>query len=102
MNLTEVHTKDKYTGKRYTKNEKEYIKFDNGHVDMTIKGIKFYFDNLINGNPELTKSTNNVLNENNQTLLPELNPVLAETFISIRLNVLNIMFTRYSLDELFL
>lgn len=63
--------------------------------------MQVYFDNIINGNPELTKSTNKVLNENNESLLEEMKPAVGETFASIRLNLMNTMFTRYSLDELF-
>lgn len=94
---------DRYTGQAYTKKGKRYIKFDKDHcnVTVTITNFTINFDHLINGNPELTKMANNMLNENSDVLLNEMKILAAGPFRSIRLNILNTIFNTYSIHELF-
>ncbi|GLV39170.1 uncharacterized protein CBL_06221 [Carabus blaptoides fortunei] len=103
LNLTNVRTVDKYTGRAYTKNGKRYLTFDkdNCSVNVTMSGFQINIDHLINGNPELTKLANTIMNENSDALIGEMKQIAAGSFMTIRLNILNTLFNTYSIHELF-
>lgn len=88
-------------GHRVTKNNKEYIDFNNNSVKIKVGDAQFYFSDLIKGNPEVSEQTNKVVNENIQAIIEELKPFIQETVGTVVFTVARRVFKNFSVDELF-
>lgn len=86
---------------RFQKNNKEYIDFRDNSIKIQVGKAKFYFENLINANEELSKATNQVINENIDDIILELKPIIEDTIGSIVFSVTKRVFKNFSIDELF-
>lgn len=90
-----------YHGKRVKKNNKEYIDFTQSNIKLQIGDGRFYFENLINGNEELSEATNKVINENIKEIIEELKPVIEETVGTVVFTVIKRVFSHFAVDDLF-
>lgn len=88
-------------GTRIKKNGQEYIKFNDLDMDLDIGKPKFEFVDLFKNNKELTDRTNEVVNENIESIIEELHPVLNEIIKNIVLSLISGVFDKYSFNELF-
>lgn len=88
-------------GKRETIKGKEHANFDKIDIDLEIPKAVLYFDNLFENNEELTRATNQAINDNIKEILVELKPVVSKTVGDIVLSLVGSLFRRYSVDELF-
>lgn len=59
------------------------------------------FENIFQGNKELTDQTNKIISENIEGIMMEVKPVFDDTVEEITLTILRNVFHRFSLDELF-
>lgn len=100
-NLTDIKAIAYLNGKRQTKNGKEHIIFDDNRITIDIGSGFFQFDDLFHNNPELTRTTNNVINQNIKEIINELKPLLEDTIGTIVFSVATRVFKRYPLDTLF-
>ncbi|KRT81255.1 hemolymph juvenile hormone-binding protein, partial [Oryctes borbonicus] len=71
VNYTQIEVYSKLSGERIIKNGKEYLDFQTVDYQMKLGDFKMQLDDLFVGNPELTMTTNRILNENSQSLLPD-------------------------------
>lgn len=91
-------------GKYYKKKGKDHIKYSDGDLQLSVKVGKqvVYFDNLFEGNKELTERTNVLFNENIDNLTEELiHPLSNQLLGPLLLHALNRVNDLFSLDELF-
>lgn len=100
-NLTDIKAVAYLNGKRVTKNGKEHMNFDDNRISIDIGSGVFQFDDLFQNNPELTKTTNEVINQNIHEIIKELKPLLEDTIGSIVFSITTRIFKRYPLDTLF-
>lgn len=100
-NFTNLYAINKYNGEFVTKKGKEYIKWSNTHLDLSVKSMSIYFDDLFHNNKELTETTNAVINENSEEILKELKPLVEETISTITFSIVKEVFDKFSVDELF-
>lgn len=63
--------------------------------------MKMEFTDLVNGNQELTTAVNNAFDENSKDLLKEVQPSVNEAIKQLITVIINNVFDRYSINELF-
>lgn len=90
-------------GEYYKKKGKDHIKYSDEGMDLSVKVGKqaFHFDNLFEGNKELTERTNVIFNENADALAEELYPLTNQLIGPLLLHTMNRVNDLFSLDELF-
>lgn len=89
-------------GEYFDKNGETFINVTNFKVKLAAKGATFKFENIFKGDPNLTDTINNFMNENWElmmsTLLPDYETKLGERFKEIANNV----FHRKPANQIFL
>ncbi|GJQ84878.1 hypothetical protein Trydic_g496 [Trypoxylus dichotomus] len=90
------------TGKKTTRNGKEYFDFESGRFKFgkhTIKSV--YFANLFDGNVALTERINEVIFANREEMFEEFFPLLEVVMDDLVRRIFVGVFGTFSLDELF-
>lgn len=90
-------------GKYYKKKGKDHMKYSEEGMELSVKVGKqvVYFDNLFEGNEELTQRTNVIFNENADAFAEELYPLTNQLVGPLLLHTMNRVNDLFSLDELF-
>ncbi|XP_023022117.1 circadian clock-controlled protein daywake [Leptinotarsa decemlineata] len=101
-NYTNVRAHFKGEGVHYDKGGKDHIKLDKTSIDMEIGKPHLFFDRIFGDNEELNANTNKVINENIETLISELKPVISKIVQEFISGITNNLFEKYTFDELFL
>lgn len=87
MTLTEITTLVDLRGDFFDKNGQTYINITKFTLKLTPKYAKYYFENIFNGDPVLSETINNFMNDNSElvsnTLLPGYSEKLGEKFIVV-------------------
>lgn len=60
-----------------------------------------YFHNLFRNNPEITKTVNKVIEDNQDELFKDIHPLVEKIISEIDLSMFKGVFDTYSLNELF-
>lgn len=89
------------TGKKTLTNGKEYVKFDNLTLKVTVGGAKFRLENLFNGDRTLGEIGNTIINENAQLFLEELIPGFEKSLSKTFLEIANDVLDDVTYDEMF-
>lgn len=89
------------SGERYTKNDKDHIKLSTYKIDVNIGKPHLQFDHIFGNNKELNDQTNKIINENVETIVEEVKPVVIDVITQFVFGIANRVFDRYSFDELF-
>ncbi|KAL3282198.1 hypothetical protein HHI36_005392 [Cryptolaemus montrouzieri] len=100
-NFTNVEAGIKMSGSKYTKGKKEYFNFNNKSLTLKFGHPVLRFDNLFQDNEELNERTNKIINENIESILEELTPVLNRVISDFVFGLIGRIFSRFSVEELF-
>ncbi|KAJ1523287.1 hypothetical protein ONE63_001166 [Megalurothrips usitatus] len=88
---------------RYLKNGGEkYAEVTDFRVEFNTTRLRMRFDNLFNGNAELSTQMNKFLNDNWVDILQELKPGVLEAFGGAFKEIANRIFLKVPFDKLFL
>lgn len=82
-------------GKKYIQTKRYDLSFDTTRMHMR-------FENIFNGNKELSDDTNRFLNENWRTIFLELKPLVEFAVEEMTKSVVNRIFLKLPYDEIFL
>ncbi|KAG5898694.1 hypothetical protein JTB14_030644 [Gonioctena quinquepunctata] len=88
-------------GTHFTKNGKDHIKLQHNNVSLDIGKAHLYFDRIFGDNVELNLQTNKIINENIESLISELSPVVSKIVGEFISGITSRLFDKYSFDELF-
>ncbi|CAG9768263.1 unnamed protein product [Ceutorhynchus assimilis] len=100
-NYTNVQVGLSLNGKVFKKNNKEYVSWEKEKIDINIEKINLLFERLFGDNTELNDQTNKVINNNIDGIVEELQPVIQEVVSGFVFSLVNRLFSRFSLNELF-
>ncbi|XP_045471924.1 protein takeout-like [Harmonia axyridis] len=100
-NFTNVECIISMSGSRFIKNNKEYVNFNKNELKLNLGHPVMKFENLFGANEELNVQTNRIINENIESILEELSPVLNKVIKEFVFGLIGRVFDRFSLDELF-
>ncbi|XP_076270152.1 circadian clock-controlled protein daywake-like [Rhynchophorus ferrugineus] len=100
-NYTNIRTTLELKGTTFTKNNKEYMKWEKETIDIKIEKMQLQFDRIFGDNEELNQQTNRVINENIDGIVGELQPVIEGVVADFVFGILNRIFSKYSVNELF-
>lgn len=84
------------------KKSKEYLYFNDIHLEMAANRLHFDMGNLFENNEQLTQAANQVFNDNIDVARQELFPVFNQMFEAIAMSAINRVFQLFSLQDLFL
>lgn len=84
------------------KGGKEYLAFDDKFLSLQLGKPIFQFDNLFRDNKELNDRTNQLFNENVIDLIEELRPIIDKIVTQFVFGIVERIFNKFSMDELFL
>ena len=83
------------------RNDKTYYTTASVEMYSDAEHAHFYFDNLFGGNKELGDNVNSVINDNWKQVLDELNPVYNEIVEKVLTGMMEKVWMKVSLEELF-
>lgn len=84
-----------------TKNNKEYLKVDKSRLVFSISRMQSNFENLFNGEKELSDTMNAFLNENWSEITEELRPALSDAISQILANIFSGPFSKIPYNQFF-
>lgn len=87
--------------KAVEKNGKQYLQVDRSKLNFKISRLSMDFENLFNGDKQLSDTMNSFLNENWSEILNELRPSLSDTIDQILINVFSGPFAKIPYDQFF-
>ncbi|CAH1175608.1 unnamed protein product [Phaedon cochleariae] len=79
----------------------EYIQLGENNIDIDLDNLQLQFDNLFNGNEELGKSTNKILNEEWKAVYAELKPAISKTISTIAVTIVTRVTERVPYKQIF-
>ncbi|XP_074030671.1 protein takeout-like [Leptinotarsa decemlineata] len=100
-NYTNVRIHFKSEGSRNNRNGKNYIKIDKTSIDMEIGEAHVFFDRIFGDNEELNANTNKIINDNIETLITDLKPVISEIVDTFLVGITKRLFDKYPIEDLF-
>ncbi|XP_060517808.1 uncharacterized protein LOC132696791 [Cylas formicarius] len=100
-NYTNVQAHLNLKGTPFNKNNKNFVKWEREKIDITIEKSHLFFDKIFGDNEQLNDQTNRVINENIDTIIEELQPVIQGVVSDFVFGVVNRLFSRYSINDLF-
>lgn len=80
---------------------KEHFVFGSNQMEVNVKSIKLRLENLIRNQEELTRTLNNIIDENAMELYPDLKPVVGETLTHVFLAYMNGVHKKFSIEQLY-
>lgn len=102
--LGDIVTDSVWIASYYRKKNKTHISLDKiQYNDVQIKNIRVRFQNLFgNSNEGLTDTVNNAINENVESLRPELEPIIKDTLVNVILQYFNRVYRVFPMNQLYL
>lgn len=88
-------------GTPFPKNNKEYVRWEKEKIDIQIEKVNLLFEHLFGQNAELNDQTNRVINQNIDSIIDELSPVIQQVVSDFVFGLINRLFAKYSVNELF-
>lgn len=106
INFTSCHLDNvivhaKLIGSIQQRNNQNYLKIDNAQVIIKSAQMKVYFDNLFNGQKELERTANEVINQNVEILKSDVFPIVEQSLGKILLKISNEVFSSAPYSEIF-
>lgn len=80
---------------------KNYINYHSVELKIVWGQAHMQFDDIFKGNSELTKQTNQIINDNAAMVLEEIRPAAEQTISAIVLSLIKGIADRFSLQDLF-
>ncbi|KAG5676048.1 hypothetical protein PVAND_005902 [Polypedilum vanderplanki] len=87
--------------KKIEKNGKSYMQIDKIKFNFDTTDAKIVFENLFNGNKELSDTFNLFINDNWRDILKEIKPAMSESIAAVYKQIINNIFGNIPYDELF-
>ncbi|KAJ3651204.1 hypothetical protein Zmor_017256 [Zophobas morio] len=100
--LYDIEGRYEATCERYTKKNKTFFRVSDFKFQMKPKRIVFDFENIIDGNEQLSKEVVKTLNENAESVYEDVGPAFNEVMGTVWKQTLNQVFNRVPEEELFL
>uniref|UniRef100_A0A6B2EBP2 Putative hemolymph juvenile hormone binding protein n=1 Tax=Phlebotomus kandelakii TaxID=1109342 RepID=A0A6B2EBP2_9DIPT len=101
LTLENIDVKIRLTGKKVTKNGKDYLQTDDLKLTFKTSRAWIYLGNLFNGDPTLGPTTNEFLNENWREIFGELQTVIEQAFSKIIQTLFNNVFAALPYHSVF-
>jgi hypothetical protein len=98
----DIKTSLKIIGHLIEKNGKSYLNIDKSKLDFEPGSVNVKFENLFNGNKELTASTNEFFNTNWRDIMKEIKPAISKAVLNIFNSLVNNVFANIPYDEMFI
>lgn len=70
-------------------------------MDIDVPKAHLHFEKLFGDNEEFNKRTDTILNENVQSIIAELKPVIQKIIGAFGFGIINKIYDKYSFDDLF-
>ncbi|XP_065203819.1 protein takeout-like [Planococcus citri] len=99
-NLTDVKADAHMKGKLFKRKGLEYVEVKDTAVKLTVKGAFAHFGNLFNGDPTLSRATNEFLNQNSKDIIDEVMPAIEEVTSTLLDDICNKAFKATPWDKL--
>ncbi|XP_067013923.2 protein takeout [Anabrus simplex] len=93
----DVHMK----GTKILKNNETFLEFERMKFKLQVGNADIHLSNLFNGDPTLGETTNRLINENSDILLPEIIPALEVSLAKEFTDIANRITLQFTYDELF-
>ncbi|XP_066247806.1 protein takeout-like [Euwallacea similis] len=100
-NYTNVRTELSLKGTPFQKNNKTFVKWTREKIDIQIESVHLLFERIFGDNAELNSQTNKIINENIGSIIDELKPVFQQIVGDFIFNLINRLFSRYDIFDLF-
>ncbi|XP_066141331.1 protein takeout-like [Euwallacea fornicatus] len=100
-NYTNIRTELSLKGTPFQKNNKTFVKWNREKIDIQIESVHLLFERIFGDNAALNDQTNRVINENIGSIIEELKPVTQQIIGDFIFNLINRLFARYSISDLF-
>jgi hypothetical protein len=97
----DVKTTMKMIARKIDRNGKSYLHVDKSKLDFEPASVQVKFENLFNGNKELSDTTNEFFNSNWRDIMKELKPAISKAILEIYLSLINNVFNNIPYDEMF-
>ncbi|KAK5638340.1 hypothetical protein RI129_012635 [Pyrocoelia pectoralis] len=83
------------------RDNKNYLRFEDMKLNVVIGDVSILLDKLFEGNPTLSKATNDVINDNAQILFDEIKPNLLKSLERVFNDMANKITLTFEYEELF-
>ena len=99
---------DEYEGvynikcEKYTKKDQKHIRVTDFTLNLKPKRVVFGFENLVDGNEQLSNEVLKTINENSEQVYADVAPAINEAIAKIEKEIVNQVFSRVPEDELVL
>ncbi|KAF2884503.1 hypothetical protein ILUMI_21677 [Ignelater luminosus] len=100
-NFTDYRSDVIMKGKKITKDNQEYLKFDKIRIRLHIGKQKLKFENLFNNDPILRQISNDIVNENSDLFINEIKPALENSLAEKFTEIANKITLKFTYNELF-
>ncbi|KAJ3651211.1 hypothetical protein Zmor_017262 [Zophobas morio] len=87
---------------KYTKKDQKHIRVTDFTLNLKPKRVVFGFENLVDGNEQLSNEVLKTINENSEQVYADVAPAFNEAIGKYEKEVFNRVFSRVPEDELFL
>ncbi|XP_030766692.1 uncharacterized protein LOC115890562 [Sitophilus oryzae] len=88
-------------GTPYLENDKEHLKWEKETINTTVGESHVILEKLFGNHTDIADKTNKVLNENIETIINDLQPVIQRVVSDFIFGIVNKLFSNYSVKELF-
>lgn len=102
FSLENVYVKFSTDLKPVEKNGQIYATLEHVKLEMDVENTHFQFDDLFNGNKELSDNMNKILNESSKEVFEEIKPSLTKGLGLIMKELVNGFFDKYPYADYFL
>ncbi|KAL3271584.1 hypothetical protein HHI36_022059 [Cryptolaemus montrouzieri] len=102
ITLEKVVSTLKFDIETFSKNNQKYLRGKSSSLKLQTSKASYDFENLFNGNKEISDNLNNVLNDNWKELFDELVPAYTEAYARVLLQIANRIFSKIPLSDIFL
>ena len=87
---------------KYTKKKQKHIRVTDSVLKLKPKRVVFDFQNLIDGNEQLSNEVLKTINENSGQVYADVGPAFDEAIAKYEKEIINQVFSRVAENELFL
>ncbi|KAK4878345.1 hypothetical protein RN001_010851 [Aquatica leii] len=100
-NVSDYHFECIMKGNKIKRNNNDYLEFEQMKCNLVIGKVEIYLDKLFEGNPTLSKATNNVINDNANVLFEEIKPGVLKALTKRFTDIANKITLSFLYEELF-
>lgn len=83
------------------KNHQEHLKWEKSSISLEVGNSHVILEKLFGNHSDIQDKTNKVINENIETIISDLQPVIQQVVSDFIFGIVNQLFSFYSVKELF-